>query len=62
MIRCKRLDKRLFHNIDVDSILVDCMTKTVSVQVTFDPFEEELMLPQSFRNEMKVLFVLFYRV
>ena len=52
-------------SVDVDSFLVDYMTKAVdfvSIQVAFDPFEEELMLPQSFKHEAKMLFVLFYGV
>jgi len=52
-------------SINMDSILVDCMIKTVdlfSIQVTFSPFEEELMLPQSFEHEAKMLFVLLYRI
>jgi len=52
-------------SVDVDSFLVDYMTKKVnfvSIQVAFDPFEEELMLPQSFEHEAKMLFVLFYGV
>jgi len=52
-------------SVDMDSFLVDYMTKAVNfvgIQVAFDPFEEELMLPQSFEHEAKMLFVLFYRV
>jgi len=46
-------------------VRVDRMAKAVdlfSVQVTFSPFEEELMLPQSFEHEAKVLFMLLYRI
>ena len=52
-------------SVDVDFFLVDYMTKAVDfvgIQVAFDPFEEELMLPQSFKHEAKMLFVLFYGV
>jgi len=52
-------------SVDVDSFLVDYMTKAVDfvgIQVAFDPFEEELMLSQSFEHEAKMLFVLFYGV
>jgi len=46
-------------------VSVDYMTKAVDfvvIQVAFDSFEEELMLPQSFKHEAKMLFVLFYGV
>ena len=52
-------------SVDMNSFLVNYMTKAVDfvgIQVAFDPFEEELMLPQSFEHKAKMLFVLFYGV
>ena len=51
--------------IDMDSISVDYMTKTVdlvSIQITFGPFAEELLLSQSFKYKTKMLFLLFYGI
>jgi len=52
-------------SVDMNSILVDCMTKAVnlvSIQVAFDPFEEELVLPQFFKYETKMFFMLLYGI
>ena len=58
-------DSGYLVSIDINPFVVNYMTKAVdlvSVQFALGPFEEELMLPQSFKHEAKVLFVFFYGV